>query len=152
MFLRKALFLLVVLLMSCSLSFAGELTSKEAVNYFNDGVKAQKECKLQEAEMNYQKTILLDPSNRDLQKFIVNNRGVMYVQQGDLEKAEAAFNEVLKMDPNYRPAQLNLGFIYDKTRSRLESIEYWLKILNINLDELKPKDYILEESRQKSKS
>jgi Tfp pilus assembly protein PilF len=69
----------------------------------------------------------------------------MYAQQGDLEKAEAAFNEVLEMDPNYEPAKLNLGFIYEQRRSELESIKYWLGVLKINLDEVKPKGFVIEE-------
>lgn len=134
-----------------SLSYAGELVAKEAVNYYNEAVKAQKAANFAVADINYQKTLLLDPNNSKWKKFITNNYGVMYAQQGNLEKAEASFNEVLKIDPNYQPAKLNLGYIYEKRRSRLESLEYWLKVLNIDLDQLKPKDFILEENPQETK-
>ena len=110
--LRRVFLLLMAVLFYFSLSYAGELVSKEAVNYYNEGVKAQKAANFAAAEISYQKTLLIDPNNTKWQKFILNNWAVMYAQQGDLEKAEAAFNEVLEMDPNYEPAKLILGFIY----------------------------------------
>lgn len=148
MVLKKYFFLVIMLLAFYNLTSAGELISKEAVNYYNEGVKAQKASNFDMAEIAYQKTLLLDPYNTNWQKFIINNRGVMYAKLGDLEKAEAAFNEALKIDPNYEPAKLNLGFIYEKRRSKLESIEYWLKILNINLEDAKPKGFVIEEQQK----
>jgi tetratricopeptide (TPR) repeat protein len=96
--------------------------------------------------------LLVDPYNPDWKKFILNNQGIMYAQQGDLEKAEAAFNEALKIDPEYETAKLNLGFIYEQRRSRLESIEYWLKVLNIDLDKVKPKGFVVEEGQKKEET
>jgi len=148
MALKKHFFLVIMLLAFYNLASAGELISKEAVNHYNEGVNAQKASNFDMAEIAYQKTLLLDPYNTNWQKFIINNRGVIYAQLGDLEKAEAAFNEALKIDPNYEPAKLNLGFIYEKRRSKLESIEYWLKILNINLEEAKPKGFVIEEQQK----
>ena len=146
--LRRGFLLLTALLFYFSLSYAGELTSQEAVNYYNEGVKAQKAANFAAADSAYQKVLLLDPYNPEWQKFILNNRAIMYAQQGDLEKAEAAFNEVLTMDPNYQPTKLNLGFIYEQRRSELESIKYWLGVLKINLDEVKPKGFVIEEGLQ----
>jgi len=143
--LRRGFFFLIVLLFYFSLAYAGELASQEAVNYYNEGVKAQKAANFAAADSAYQRVLLLDPYNPKWQKFILNNRAVIYAQQGDLEKAEAAFNDVLVMDPNYQPAKLNLGFIYEQRRSELESIKYWLGVLKINLDEVKPKGFVIEE-------
>jgi len=148
----KRLFLFFALFLCYGLCQAGELISKEAASYYNEGVKAQKASNFGEAEINYQKTLLLDPYNTDWEKFIINNRGIMYAQDGDLKKAEAAFNRALKIDPDYTVPKLNLGFIYEKRRSKLESIEYWLKVLNINLEEVKPKGFIIEEGQQKQES
>lgn len=133
----------LIILFFFNFSYAGELVSQEAVNYYNEGVKAQKADNFSAADIAYQKALLLDPYNPKWNKFIINNRGIMYAQSGDLEKAEASFNEVLKIDPNYQPAQFNLGLIYEKRRSRLESLEYWAKVFE--LDKLKPQDFIIEE-------
>lgn len=143
--LRRSLFLLIPLLLFFSLADAGELVSPEAVNYYHEGVKAQKAGNFAAAETCYQKVLLLDPYHTKWQKFILNNRAVMSAQQGDLEKAEAAFNEVLTMDPDYQPAKLSLGLIYEKRRSELESIKYWLNLLKIDLEAAKPKNFIIEE-------
>jgi Tfp pilus assembly protein PilF len=83
---------------------------------------------------------------------IVNNRGVMFLTKGDMSGAEECFNNALSIDPNFKPAKLNLGFIYEKRRSELESIKYWLKTLNIDLESVKPKGYILSEIEPEVKS
>jgi tetratricopeptide (TPR) repeat protein len=115
----------------------------ETINYYNAGVKAQKAGNFTEAEDNYQKALLTDPYNTNWQKFVLNNRGAMLIKLGDFQKAEASLNDALKIDPNYKPAQINLGFTYEKRRTRLESLEYWAKVFDI--DNLKPKDVVIEE-------
>ena len=121
---------------------------KEAINYYNDGVKAQKDNKELQMKDFYTKTLYMDPNNEEFKKWILHNYGVLYAKQGDLARAEETFLQVLQMDPNYMPARKDLGLVYDKTHSRLEAIEYWLKILEIDLDKLKPQDYILAEEQK----
>lgn len=145
MILRKIPFVLFILLFYCSVSYSEDLVLREAINSYNEGVEAQKAGKFQAADVAYQKTFLMDPYNPVWQKFISNNRGVMYAREGYLEEAEMAFKAALKIDPNYKSAQLNLGMIYDKHRSRLESLEYWTKLLD--LEKLKPKRLIIEGSK-----
>ena len=145
MILRKIPFVLFMLLFYCNASYSEDMMSEEAVNYYNEGVNAQKAGKFQAADVAYQKTLLIDPYNPAWQKFILNNRGVMYAREGDLEEAERAFKAALKIDPKYKSAQLNLGIIYDKYRSRLEALEYWTKLFA--LERLKPKGLIIEESK-----
>ena len=145
--LRNLLSLFFVLLFANNV-FAGELISKEANNYYNEGVKLQKASNFAMAESLYQKVLYLDPYNTKWQKFILNNRGVMKAQQGSLDEAEMIFKRSLQIDPEYLPARLNLGFIYEQRRSELESIKYWLKVLKINLDDFKPKGYVLGEVQE----
>ena len=145
--LRNIVILFFILLFSGS-AFAGELISKEAVNYYNEGVKLQKASNFAMADSLYQKTLLVDPYNSKWQKFILNNRGVMKAQQGSIEEAEILFNRSLQIDPEYLPSKLNLGFIYEQRRSELESIKYWLSVLNINLDDIKPKGFVLGEVQE----
>jgi tetratricopeptide (TPR) repeat protein len=141
----KNIFSLFFILLFAGNSFAGELISKEAVSYYNEGVKLQKASNFAMADSFYQKTLLVDPYNSKWQKFILNNRGAMKALQGSIEEAEILFRRSLQVDPSYLPAKLNLGFIYEKRRSELESIKYWLKVLNINLDDIKPKGFVLGE-------
>lgn len=141
---RNIVILFFVLLFSGN-AFAGELISKEAVNYYNEGVKLQKASNFAMADSLYQKTLLVDPYNSKWQKFILNNRGAMKAQQGSMDEAEILFNKSLEIDKDYLPAKLNLGFIYEQRRSELESIKYWLSVLNINLDDIKPKGFVLGE-------
>jgi tetratricopeptide (TPR) repeat protein len=148
MFSRKYLFLIFTLLIFYSPVFAEGLTSTEVLDYFNQGVKAQKEGDFFKANTFYQKVLLIEPNNLNYQKYIANNRAVEQMNEGDLDNAEATFNQILKSDPNYKPAQLNLGFIYEMRQDKLKAIEYWLKILNIKLDNLKPKALVLEEQKE----
>ena len=139
--------LTVVFLLSFNFSYAEQLVSKEAQNYYDEGVKAQEGSDFFNAEVFYQKVFLLDPTNPRWWKFITNNRGVILARQGDLARAEVAFKAVLKADPEYKPAQLNLGLIYDRNKPRCESLEYWAKYFD--LENLKPKDLIIEEGKEK---
>jgi len=140
---RRVLLLVVLLVAFCGLAFAGELISKEAVNYFNAGVKAQKGSNFAEADNNYQKALIVAPNDTSYQKYILNNRGCMYTQVGDLDKADAYFRAALEIDPNYKPAQLNLGLINEKRMSRCEALEYWAKLYG--WEKTKPRDLTLSE-------
>jgi len=124
------------------MAFAGNMAADEALYYYNEGVKEQKANNLVAADTYYQKAVLLSPYNLTWQKYILNNRGVIAAKQGDIETAEQAFNEALKIDPEYEQALLNLGMIYEMRRSRLESLEYWAKIFGF--DRLKPKDFVMQ--------
>jgi tetratricopeptide (TPR) repeat protein len=143
---RVAVLLFFVLVLAVS-SFASEVISKEAVNYYNQGVELQKASNFQAAEAMYQKTLLIDPYDVKWQVYILNNRGVALASLGRVDEAEVLFNEALKLDGNYLPAKLNLGFIYEQRRSELESIKYWLRVLKIDLDSVKPKGYVIEDNQ-----
>jgi tetratricopeptide (TPR) repeat protein len=140
---QRVLLLVVLLVAFCSFAFAGELISKEAVNYFNAAVKAQKLSNFLDAETNYQKALILAPNNAEYQKLILNNRGIMFLQMGDLEKADASFRAALQMDPNYQAAQINLGLMNEKLLSRCEALEYWAKLYD--WEKTKPRDFVLSE-------
>ena len=126
-------------------SYAEGLASKEAINYYNEGVEQQAMGNFVDALTAYQKTIILAPHDLTYKKFILNNTGVMHVTQGDLEGAEEAFLKALDMDPDYLPANLNLSLIYYTKGDRLRSIEYFLKAHNLNFDEARPTKFTLED-------
>lgn len=123
-------------------SYAGELISKEAVNYYNEGVDAQKSGNLDAAGFAYHKSMLLDP-NPEYLKFILNNFGILEANGGNLETAEEIFGRCLSMDQKYRTTRLNLGLIYDIQPDKLKAIEYWLNLFNLDLDTKKPKGFII---------
>ena len=141
---RKASFLLFVFLLVIGSSYAGELASGEAVNYYNDGVKAQQSGNFTDAFTNYQKVLILSPSDTNLRKFILNNTGVIYAREGDLAVAEDAFKEALILDPNYTTAHLNLTFIYYKKGDRMNALEHLMRAYNINIEENAPTVFIIE--------
>jgi tetratricopeptide (TPR) repeat protein len=148
MWVRKMLFLFLSILFLYNFSFAQGMASGEAVNYFNQGVRWQRDGDLRAARAAYDKARLTDPNNLNLRKFILNNTGVMYLKQRELKKAEEAFRAALNIDPNYKPAQFNLGLVYDLQGDRLKALEYWVKIFKIKIEEQKPKDFILEEEQK----
>lgn len=132
-------------------AYASDVMSQEARVYFEEGVKAQKQNNLDEAIKGYTKTRIMDQGNPQYEKAIINNMGVMYMRSGDVERAEKAFTDALAIDSNYRIAQLNLGLIKDRRMSELDSLKYWLKVNNINVTSLKPKDFMLEDLSKEKK-
>ena len=139
---KRVLVLFFGLLLFMGSSMAGKLAEDEAITYYNDGVAAQKEGKFFNAVTAYKKVLLMAPNNTDIQKFIANNMGVMYVKKGDLAMAEWSFKEALAIDPTYKPAQMNLGLIYDIKGNRAQAIEYWYKVFEV--DKHKPKDFLIQ--------
>jgi len=137
------IFVWLVLALSISLSsHAQDVKAKEAINYYNAGVKAQKDGDFEAAITAYQKTLILAPDNLTYQKFIVNNTGVIDMRNGEVDMAEKSFLTVLEMDSDYKPAIYNLGLIYDARGERIRSLEYWAKIFD--LDSMKPKELVVE--------
>ncbi|MCX5700095.1 MAG: tetratricopeptide repeat protein [Candidatus Omnitrophica bacterium] len=140
---KKVTSLLFFVFLLAGSSFAGELISKEAVKYYNEAVKLQKAHNFDAADILYGKTLLVDPYNTKWQVLVLNNRGVMLAQQGFKKEAEPFFEKAIEIDENYAPAKLNLALIYDERRSELDSIKYWLKALNIDLNKLKPRGFVI---------
>lgn len=141
MVVRIVLFLCLGLLLCSNFVFAGEMIASQAYEHFNEGVREQAKGNVIAAETAYNRAMLMDPNNPEYRKFVLNNMGVVYAQQGDFDQAAAAFRQVLEMDPAYKPAQLNLGLVYDLKMDRLSSLEYWAAIFK--LEALKPKDFTL---------
>jgi len=140
---KRVLLSFIILLLSYTLSNAGELFSEHAEESFREGIKAHKAGNLPEAGALYQKALLLNPNDDVLQKHIANNHAVIVAKMGHLKEAEEMFNDIINRYPDYKAAAVNLGFIYDKRRSRLESLEYWIEVLE--LQKIKPTDYLIDE-------
>lgn len=144
---KRILFILVSAFLFCGVAYADNLVGKEAVNYFTEGVRAQKSRDYFTASTAYQKVLLIFPKDMYYRKLVLNNLGAMYADQGDLTMAEAALNEALRIDPNFMPAKLNLGLVYDKQPDRMKALEYWMKALEVYI----PKDYVVGELQEPAK-
>ncbi|MDD4955350.1 MAG: tetratricopeptide repeat protein [Candidatus Omnitrophica bacterium] len=146
MVLRKVLLVLLSTVCFGGALYADGIASREeAYKYFNEGVKAQKKGDFEQANKQYAMVMMLTSKYN---KYILHNRGVMYAVRGDYASAAAAFKDVLELDPNYMPAKLNLGRIYDMQADRCTSLEYWANLLN--MERAKPKSFIMEEEKSPS--
>jgi len=140
---KRVLLAFIILLLSYTVSGAGELFDQHAEESFREGIKAHKAGNFPEAGALYQKAYMLNPNNAEMAKHIMNNHAIIVAETGNLAEAEEMFKDLIKRYPDYKPAAINLGFIYDKRRSRVESLEYWIEVLE--LQKLKPTDYLIDE-------
>jgi len=109
---KKIVFLvLAALIFSGYASAAEHLTQQEAINHFNDGVKLEQKGNYGAAAALYQKAVYLEPGP-ELKKLALNNLGAMLAKEEDFEGAEAAFRQAIQIDPKYRSALANLGYLY----------------------------------------
>ncbi|MGD9014817.1 MAG: tetratricopeptide repeat protein [Candidatus Omnitrophota bacterium] len=146
---RTSIILVLILLFS-GLGYAAELLSEEAFNHYNEGVRAQKMRNFYRAQTSYQKAIILDRSTQ-CKKFIFNNLGVIYAERGEVTKAELAFKEALKLDPDYQTAAFNLTRMYLKLAvaykdrgNRNKSLEFFEKAFSY----YPTKAFIIEEEKK----
>ncbi len=76
----------------------------------------------------YQRTISFDPQNEAL----YNNLGSVYEEQGDTQKAIAAYRMSRGLEPNFIRAYNNLGRLYSKLGRYPEAIEIYRQAIAIN--------------------
>ena len=139
---RGLLLAALAMLITYNLSYSQTVASKEAVTYFNEAVKAQKSRDYGTAHASYQKALLLFPSDMDYRKLIVNNLGIIFAEQGNFSTAESAFMEALRIDPDFEPAQFNLGLLYDMQPDKMKAMNYWMKVIELR----KPKQFVIGET------
>ncbi len=154
MILKKYFGVAVFVLCAAKALWAGEALIAEATKHFQQGVQAQKEGDFSQAVDFYKKSLLLcaPQDAAEYKKSSINNIGLIYLAQGNLAQAEAAFREALEVDPAYRAAQLNFGLVQDRKADRQLAFDYWVKVFNLDfvrmVEQMKPKDYILDEGPQ----
>ncbi len=61
-----------------------------------------------------------------------NQKGEELFARGDIDGAESAFREALKIDENFAEAYNNLGVVYCQRNELEQAIEYFGKSININ--------------------
>ncbi|MFH1441306.1 MAG: tetratricopeptide repeat protein [Candidatus Omnitrophota bacterium] len=137
---KRIFLLLVMLLFLFTLSYATDMFSYKAEDYYASALKSQQQKKITDAKTQYQKAVLLGMKDDKHKKIAYNNLAVIYANEGNFVKAEEFLNEALKIAPDYKTAKLNLGLVYDQSKSQQEAMDYWMKVLDLN--KLKPKEFI----------
>ena len=133
MFIKRVLLLLLISCFFSSFSVidAGELAFQEAAGYYNEGVIAQKGGYFDDADTAYNKALMLD-QDLEYYKFIMNNIGVIQIEQEDFEAAEICFRKALEEDPDYKVARFNLGLLFYMKKDYPKALKQILKVLEIN--------------------
>ncbi len=95
----------------------------DALAHYLLGNLLKKSTRLKEAAVQWERSVVLDPLNAVAQR----NLGQVYHEQGDLHKAQAAYQAAIKADPSAGQAIVELGLInkelkipYDKQTGLFE--------------------------------
>lgn len=94
---------------------------KESIKIKNDFIAGHimiaevsvQEGKLKDAIAELERTVIADPNNPE-NIGIILRIGVLYYQDGDYNKAQKIFENLISMNPNYAEARYALGVVYDK--------------------------------------
>ena len=94
---RKIAIITILCFSLCNLSsaFAEEVMEKQALEYFKQGVEAQKSGDIDYAISLYSKAMQARPNYTKA----INNLGTAYAQQGNRSKAEELYNQAIVVDP-----------------------------------------------------
>ena len=120
----------LIIFSSIGVSWSAELMDKQAVEYFRDGLEAQRAGKLDLAISSYMKSILANPNY--VQAY--NNLGTAYAQKGDIAKAEDLYNQAIAIDPYYSTALKNLALIYAERDDYEKFVEYWKRAAGLDIN------------------
>ena len=91
--------------------------SKNAIKQFEQGVKAERRNKTDEAMRHYQRAIELAPEFYAAR----NNLGLAYMAKSDFGNAQAQFEKVISINPADTEAYFNLGNIYLLTNRLMQA-------------------------------
>ena len=128
---RKGILIVGIVLAFVVSAYAGEASRQMLVQYYNEGVKAQKSGDIFAAKAAYQKASLIIGSKEpDLTKAIYNNFGAIYAQLGNVEAAQKAFQAALNIDPNYKLANYNMGVLYAALGDAQRALQYLVRAFN----------------------
>ena len=121
---RSSLFIFLLLcLVLPSLLSAQELTllQEQARDYRNQGFEYQRQARLDEAMICYQKAMQLD------RYFVIayNDLGIIYEAKGWLDRAERIYLAGLEVNPNYLNLYSNLAMLYEQKEDYKRAVTYW---------------------------
>ena len=117
--------ILFLVINSCS-SAPSQKEQKEADSHYKMGIAYLSEGSLQSAFVEFQKTLQLNPNNKDA----LVNLGYIHLQFEEYEKAKGLFLRAVSIDPQFSDAYTYLGITYIKMRRWKEAIEPLKKALS----------------------
>ena len=105
------------------------MTKKEAITkLFNEALDIHKKNQLKQAEIIYNKILLLDLSHSDT----LNNLGLIYFSRDNPEKAETFFKKSIYYNSNNKTAYQNLANLYQKSKKYKEAAENYFKLIDLD--------------------
>lgn len=107
-------------------------SGKDAVRFFTEGLRYQREGRYAQAIEEYEKAISADPGNLEA----YNNLGVLFKETGRLDQAVEAFQRALALDPKYEKALNNLGVVRYLKGQYEEAISLFKRAIVINATNL----------------
>jgi tetratricopeptide (TPR) repeat protein len=117
--------LLSLIINSCSTA-PSQKEQKEADFHYKMGSASLSEGNLQSAFAEFQKTVQLDPGNKDA----LVSLGYIHLQFEEFEKAKGLFLRAISIDPQFSDAYTYLGITYIKMRQWKEAIDPLKKALS----------------------
>jgi Flp pilus assembly protein TadD len=106
----------------------GEAASRESVRHNNFGGDLVKQGKLDEALLEFQQAVTLDPSHAAAQV----NLAFTYDRLNRTDEAIAAYKKSAELDPRNSTVYSNLGVLYDKRGLHDEAIASFEEALRID--------------------
>ncbi len=117
------IFFLFVFVSACASTNSSDNAAKATAHY-NIGRTYYNESKFQQAYIEFQKALEINPKDKE----VLNGIGIiLLVQFEDFDKAVEYFKRALKVDKNFSEAWNNLGFAYEKTGMIDEAIASYKK-------------------------
>src|SRR5208337_362681 len=114
------------IILSLALYSCSTASVKEADSHSEMGVASLSEGNLQSAFVEFQKTLQLNPGNKDA----LVNLGYIHLQFDEFEKAKAVFLRAVSIDPQFSDAYTYLGITYIKMHQWKEAIDPLKKALS----------------------
>ena len=127
---RGFILLLPVILLFLLLSAEESIPYQREVQiYRNKGLEFQRQERLDEAMVCFQKAIALDPD------FVVayNDLGIIYEAKGWLDKAEKVYLAGLEIDPSYPNLYSNLAMLYEQKQDYKRAASFWKKRIELGI-------------------
>lgn len=119
-----SLIFLLIGLVGCASVEVDEDTKLKADSHLKIGIGYLSERRPQQAFIEFQKGLELDPSSKE----ILNAIGIVYLLHfNDLPKAAEYFNRAISIDPNYSEAHNNLGITLEKQGNVEGAIDHYKK-------------------------
>ena len=121
----RSVILLLLFVVGCATSQSRLKRQNEASAHYKLGIAQLNENRVQEAFVEFQKAVEIDPKNADIHYAL----GHVYYQRGNNLEAAREFKTVLQLDPEYSAAHNFLGQVYGTDKRWDDAIQEFQKAL-----------------------